>query len=237
MTTAIVVARGGSTRLPNKALLPFGNSTLIGHKVDTLLRCQRIDHVVVGSDSPEILDEAQTHGASVVVRDAYHCDEARCSANEMIADMVGKVRGDLIVWAHPTNPLVRPGTYDRALAVYEQVSQCRFDSVVSVYSVRRHAWADERPDNFNPFSPRHTPASELDSYEFQDGAIFIQTRKRFIETRYFYGHSPYLFRMNILESTDIDTAQDLAVARALYDAGCVTGFGAVPESVSGTICI
>ena len=88
LATAIVVARANSQRLPNKALLPFAGTTLIGHKVSTLLRCKLVGRVVVGSDSQAILDEAARHGATTVRRDDYHCDESRCSANEMIRDMV-----------------------------------------------------------------------------------------------------------------------------------------------------
>ena len=64
--TAIVAARGGSVRLPGKALLPFAGTTLIGHKIRTLKACAIVDRVVVNSDSPEIIAEAVRYGAEPI---------------------------------------------------------------------------------------------------------------------------------------------------------------------------
>jgi CMP-N-acetylneuraminic acid synthetase len=226
------VARGGSTRLPNKALLPFGSSTLIGHKVRTLKQCLRIGRVVVGSDSDAILDEAAAHGAETVKRSDYHCDERVCSANEMIRNMVEKVDGgddDVFVWAHPTNPLVCPETYDAAVDEYRFYMSRNFvisnprdhlDSLASVTRIQRHAWYAHKPLNFTPGSNPHQQASALMPVWFQDGAIFIQTRKRWLETSYFYGN-PVLFDIDAAEGTDIDTEADYLTAKALWESKCV----------------
>lgn len=213
--TAIVVARGGSKRLPNKALLPFGASTLIGHKVDTLRACKLVDRVVVGSDSTSILSEAITHGADIIHRDDYHCDESKCTANEMIADMARRVNADVILWAHPTNPLVRAETYDRAVQAYVEGLESGHDSLLSVTRVQRHAWQDGKPANYDPWADRHTFASELTPMFFQDGAIFIQSRAAMLANRYFFGRKPVLFEIAAAESTDIDTKSDYDIACAL----------------------
>ncbi len=212
---AIVVARGGSTRLPNKALLPFGGTSLIGHKVRTLLACRRIGRVVVGSDSDAILDEAARHGAEAVRNLDYHDDTRR-----MIADTVERVPGlvpdDVVVWAHPTNPLVVSETYADAIDAYDRaVASGAADSLASVFMVRRHAWMDGQPLNHSPWGERHALAANLTPVLFQDGAIFIQTAGRFVRTRYFYGENPLLYVVPDSEACDVDTAADMRRARAL----------------------
>lgn len=219
LATAIVVARRNSVRLPGKALLPFAGTTLIGHKVRRLLQCNLVGRVVVGSDSQEILDEAARHGATTVRRDDYHCDESRCSANEMIRDMVERVPGgddDTFLWAHPTNPLVRPETYNRAIERYATRPD-GFDSLCSVTVEIRHAWYGLDPLNHNPWRGPHRPASELRPVRFQDGAIFIQNRRRFLETSYFYGIAPLLHAIDRTESRDIDTPEDYRTALTLCE--------------------
>lgn len=231
---AIVVARGGSRRLPNKALLPFGGSTMIGHKVRTLLSCQRIDRVVVGSDSQAILAEASSAGAEVVVRDAAHCDESRCSANEMIRDMAGLVKSEdanaWAVWAHPTNPLVKPETYDAAIEKYGSVG-LHHDSLCSVTAEHRHAWFAGSPLNFDPKAAVHQCAADLHPVLHQNGAIFIQSLQRFRETRYFYGKRPVLFAIDAMEAWDIDTLAEYHAALGMhlatredFDAARVVGY-------------
>jgi spore coat polysaccharide biosynthesis protein SpsF len=53
MITAIIQARMGSTRLPNKVLLPLGGKTVIEHVVERAMRTKSIGRVVLAtSDSP-----------------------------------------------------------------------------------------------------------------------------------------------------------------------------------------
>lgn len=214
--TAIVVARHGSRRVPGKALRPFGRSTLIGHAVDRLRAVPSIDEVIVGSDSREILEEAERHGATGVKRDAHHCDEDNCPANEMIADMATRVDADVIVWAHPTNPLIRPQTYEEAVRTFLAAEAAGdADSLLSVTRIQRHAWIDDVPLNFDPHAPRHQLAGELSPVHIQDGAIFIQRRSTMLANRYFYAERPVLFEVGAVEGTDIDTEEDLALAAHL----------------------
>lgn len=224
--TAIVVARGGSVRLPKKALLPFGGTTLVGHKVRTLLRCRYVTQVVVGSDSSEILLEAARNGAWGVTRDAYHCDESRCTANEMLADMAQKVEGDDIAWCHPTNPLISSGTYDAAIDAYRAGLAQGYDSLVSVYEVRRHAWMNGKcwepksgtahrhpmPINYDPWAAVHAPAKDCAPIYFQDGSVFIQPREQMLANRYFFGTKPKLFIVPPEEVADIDSREDYEAA-------------------------
>jgi CMP-N,N'-diacetyllegionaminic acid synthase len=222
--TAIVVARGGSVRLPKKAMLPFGGTSMIGHKVLTLKACPRIGRVIVGSDSDAILHEAGQFGAACVRRSDKACDEKVTSANDMIRDMIGRVSGDddeVIVWAHPTNPLVRSETYTAAIEAYESAwVRNEADSLASVTEVRRHCWSNRHPINYDPWSGKHTPASDLSPLLFQDGAIFIQTLGRFRANGYFFGERPLLFPVDWREGWDIDTADDYRVARALCELRC-----------------
>lgn len=214
-TIALIPAKRISTRLPGKNMLPFAGVSMLAHKIVTLKACGRIDRIIVGSDAPAILAEAQRYGAETLQRDAFHCDESQCSANQMIHDMASRVGGDLIVWAHCTNPLVKPITYDRAILGYEKAVLLGYDSLVSVTPCRRHAWVHRQPSNFDPWSGEHVVGDKLEPVYLQDGAIFIQPREQMVSNRYFYGKNPALFEIPAHEGTDIDTAEDYAVALAL----------------------
>lgn len=214
--TAIVVARAGSVRLPGKALLPFADTTIIGHKVQQLKACKHVARVIVGSDSRAILAEGKRYGAIPLNRDVEFCDEASRTANDMIADVVGRVTGETILWAHPTNPLVKPETYNTAIEAYFNRDPAR-DSLVSVFPMRRHAWWHGLPLNHRPWLKPHKTGNELDPVCFQDGAIFIQSRLQMQANRNFFGTSPMLFAMDPVESTDIDTEADYVIARALWE--------------------
>jgi CMP-N,N'-diacetyllegionaminic acid synthase len=212
IATAIVVARGGSVRLSRKALRPFAGTTMLGHRVRTLLACPAVLRVIVASDDAEMLDEGRRHGAEAVANLDYAGD-----SRWMIEDTVHRVPGlrdaDVVMWAHPTNPLISAGTYAAAIDCYQRFAEAGVcDSLASVQAVRRHAWYQHRPINFDPHATRHQLAADLEPVKFQDGAIFIQTRQRFLTTRYFYGDKPLLFETPAQEVADVDTFDDYAAA-------------------------
>lgn len=211
--TAVVIARGGSARLPGKNLRYFGARPLVAHKVWQLKQCKTIDRVVVGTDSPEIAEAARGEGAEIRMRQAEYCDEKSRSWNEVIHNMVAQVPGDIIVWAHCTNPCIQPRTYDRAMAkFYESIG----DSVVSVHAVQTHVWWRNHPLNFDPQAVPHKVARELEPVYIQNGGIFIAYRADMQALSYVYGPDPAMFEVDALEATDIDTEADWMLAEGAY---------------------
>lgn len=218
--TAVIPAKGRSARLTSKNLLPFPDAdgpTLVGHKIDQLLRCQRIDAVVVGSDDDGVLHEARRHGAIPRKRDAYHCDEQACPLRERWRNLVAQIETDLVVWAHCTNPLVGSDLYDDAIGAYlDALDRC--DSLASVTRIQRHAWLSGVPHGWNPWADEHPFASDLEPFYFQDGAIFIQPHRQMLENGYFFGQQPLLYQIDAPYGWDIDTPQDYETACLLYRA-------------------
>ncbi|MEO0966435.1 MAG: NTP transferase domain-containing protein [Planctomycetota bacterium] len=219
---AIVPAKGHSARLPGKNLLPFGDATMIGRKVRQLVAVDAIDEVVVGTDSDRIAFEAEAYGATVRPRDAYHCDESRCPANDMIRNLAAMVEADTVLWAHCTNPLVSSARYADALAAYAADDAC--DSLCSVTADTRHAWFVGDPLNFDPWAGPHPLASGLPPVHHQNGAIFVQPHRQMLDNAYFYGRRPLLYPLPWTAAVDIDTRDDyraaLALQRPAAEAAC-----------------
>lgn len=211
---AIIPAKGTSKRVKNKNLQDINNETLVGRKIKQLMRSKLIDEVFVGSDSNEILELSKTNGAIPILREAYFCNEELASANEMIADLVSRVESDIIVWAHCTNPFVDEDIYDKAIIEFFE-NKNSYDSLVSVTSIRNHFWYKGEPLNFNPNSKRHPFASELETLFYQNGAIFIQSKDSFVSNSYFYGKLPYLFQIPEKLAFDINTEEEMDLARHL----------------------
>lgn len=211
--TAVIIARGGSQRLPNKNMLDFHGLPLVAHKVRQLKQCQHITGVVVGSDSLEILQAAEAEGAETVRRAPEYCDEKSRSWNEVIHHMLERTKGDTIVWAHCTNPCIRPETYDRAIKAFRQSAN---DSLIGVTPFRNHIWWRGKPLNFDPRALKHTVAANLEPVYFQNGGLFIAKRAAMLDWQYVYGMDPLLFEIHEAEAIDIDTAEDYEAALREY---------------------
>lgn len=214
--TAIVPAKGTSSRVPGKNMRDFAGRPLLQVKVEQLLACPRVDEVVVGSDDERVLELARQLGATPMLRDEYHCDETRCPANDMLYDLARRATGDVVLWAHCTNPLVQPKTYAAAVSAYEDGLANGYDSLMSVTKLRGHFWrGDETPLNFTPLANPHPLASSLQPLFAQDGAIFIQSREQMVRLRYFYGARPLMFELDAYEGLDINWEADFRVAESL----------------------
>ena len=64
-TVACIFARGGSKGLPGKNVRPLGGKPLIVWSIEQALSVNRIDRVLVSTDSQEIADIAKQSGAEV----------------------------------------------------------------------------------------------------------------------------------------------------------------------------
>jgi CMP-N,N'-diacetyllegionaminic acid synthase len=227
--TAVIVAKRDSERLKSKNMLPFGYSTLLGHKIHQLSECETINEVVVGSDCDEILSFARDRGAKGVKRSEKYCDEKTCSANQMIGNMCSLIDTDVVVWAHCTNPLVRPSTYDEAVNTYlkkieehdARGTSNYFDSLISVDAVQEHFWGlskgSAHPIYHDPYHLEHVLAKDLPMIYKQNGAIFIQPHEQMKKNSYFYGGNPYLFITPTEQSVDINTELDYKIAKHVHE--------------------
>lgn len=220
--TAVVVARKGSVRVKGKNQLPLAGVPMFIRKIRQLRHCKNVNRIVFGSDSDEMLAQARNEGAETIRRPDFFCDEKCASANDMIWNMASSIITDVVVWAHCTNPLISPTTYDRAVQAFLD-KWPEYDSLLSVVELREHLWHESgdgtgyEPLNYNPYLPRHVPARELPPYFMQDGGIFIQPRKQMVENRYFFGKRPQLFFMPEDEFLDVNNMRDYLLASAICD--------------------
>jgi CMP-N-acetylneuraminic acid synthetase len=64
-TVAFIFARGGSKGLPGKNVRPLGGKPLIAWTIELALAIERIDRVIVSTDSDEIAAISQQYGAEI----------------------------------------------------------------------------------------------------------------------------------------------------------------------------
>lgn len=120
--TAVIPVRAGSKRLPNKNILPFGDSNLLIHKIRQLKQVKGLDTIVVSSDSPEMLNMAYSESAEgdgmpkIVLheRPAEYCDDT----TKPFKNIAENIEGDIILWAVCVCPLLSVQTYDKAIQTY-----------------------------------------------------------------------------------------------------------------------
>lgn len=108
---ALILARGGSKRLPGKNIRPLAGKPLIAWSIEAALACPAIADVVVSTDDEEIAEVACEHGARApflrppaLAADSSSSADAALHALAFLRDAEG-ARFDAVILLEPTSPL------------------------------------------------------------------------------------------------------------------------------------
>src|ERR1700743_2721419 len=71
-TVAIIPARGGSKRIPQKNIRPFAGLPMIAHSIKAAQRARIFDRIIVTTDSDTIAETAIAYGAEAPFRRPPH---------------------------------------------------------------------------------------------------------------------------------------------------------------------
>jgi len=113
--TGLVLGAGGSRRLGRpKQLLPYGETTLLGHVLDTARGC-RFDQLIValGGAADGVREQVDLSGAEVVVNESFGTG---CSSSIAAALAAVDPRSELLVLMLGDMPGVTPASVDALLA-------------------------------------------------------------------------------------------------------------------------
>ena len=107
----LILARGGSKRLPGKNIRPLAGRPLIAWSIAAARACPAIEDVVVSTDDAAIADVAREHGARVpflrppaLAGDTSTSADAALHALAHLGEQEGR-RYDAVILLEPTSPL------------------------------------------------------------------------------------------------------------------------------------
>lgn len=221
---AVIPARGGSKRLPNKNIKELCGKPLISWSVDAGLKSKYIDKLIVSTDSDEIAKVSKKSGADVpFIRPDYLATDS-ASSFDVIKHSIECLGNkgehyDYLVLLQPTSPLRT--TEDIDLAIEELFSK-KANSVTSVCEVDHSPlWSNTLPknhsmNNFIRKSARGKNSQELNTYYRINGAVYVCLIKSLLEEKSFISKSKsFAYVMDKKKSVDIDTELDFIIAETI----------------------
>jgi CMP-N-acetylneuraminic acid synthetase len=215
-TIAIIPARGGSKRLPNKNILPLGGIPMIAHSI---LYAQSnstlIDEIYVSTDNVKIKEIALQYGAQVIDRPENLSGdlEPTVSALKHVLQSIGTDIENVIL-LQATNPL-RPQTL--LAAAFKVYQKGNYDSLFTV-SRNHHKLGTIEGNQFHPFNYTLGQRSQdLKPLYFENGLLYI-TKASLILKEIIISKTAFPFEVDsIFANVDIDTEEDLEYAEFLIN--------------------
>ncbi len=154
---AIIPARGGSKRIPNKNLAKIGNKPLVQLAIECAQKCNRVGKIIVSTDSEAIADVARSLGVDVPWLRPAHLAGDKASSLDVVLHALEWAKSNGINYPYglllePTAPLRRVNHLYDCLQILE-TEPC--DSVVSISEV---------PHVFNPEEQFYIDNHQLYNY-------------------------------------------------------------------------
>lgn len=210
--SALIAVRSGSVRVKNKNIRTFNDSTLLELKIKQLQSVKEINDVVVNSNSDEMLSIAKNLGAKTVKRDDYYASNT-ISMSSVFEHMAKNMDCENILYANCTNPLVSTNSYSDAIRIFLNNTSA-YDSLVSCHDIKEFLYLDGKALNYDPMNqPRSQDLPNVVALNF---AISIISKSDMIKNKNIIGMNPYFYKLNEVESLDIDTPLDFFIAEKLY---------------------
>lgn len=227
----VITARGGSKAVPRKNILPLGGKPLIAWTIEAALAARRLDRLILSTDDEEIADIARTFGCDVpfmrpaeLATDTSHHPDVMIHAADHMRDELGDDY-DVVLCLQPTVPFRSAAHIDGAIEAFRSAGA---DSLISIKRQDYPPWwmftlEDSRLRPAFEFRPG-TNVFNLERQEFPpvfrpNGAIYLtfsDLLRR--EHRLVNPADCAYYEMEEIDSVDIDTATDFAIAEAVLAA-------------------
>ena len=215
---ALLPMKKESVRVPNKNMKLFAGKPLYHAVMQTLLKSQYVEKVMINTDSEIIADDAQRHFDRVEI--VWRPEEIRgdlVPMNRIIAYDLSQSQAEHFVQTHSTNPLLQTHTLDNAISTYFAKNE-KYDSLFSVTRLQtRLYWENGEPINHNPEELLRT--QDLPPVFEDNSNFYIFSRTSFLASGgNRIGLRAKIFEIDKLEAIDIDTEQEFELAEISYKA-------------------
>ncbi len=205
---AIIPARSGSKRVPQKNIQTVAGKPLVAWTIEEAKKSKYIDRLILSSDDEEIIKIAKDWGCEVpFMRPKELAQDSTLTIEPVLHAMKRLPKHDYVVLLQPTSPLRQVTDIDGCI---ERCVQEKADSCVSVTEVDRNPYGVFSLDLLNRLQPLAIKLYIL------NGAVYVAKWEWLLINKTLVTHKQTLaYLMPRERSIDVDTKLDLRIAEFL----------------------
>lgn len=217
---AVIPARGGSTRLPNKNFLPLAGKPLIRWITESVLESKQFDDVYISTDSDNIYNAVKDLPVKRHYRKAEHATTKATVLNAMIDLMDDIPKYDIFAYFLPTCPFLESkyiidGMNNLDSNVDSVVSVSYYDEPIQLACVKQSN--NTIVPIFDNLTAGLTNSKFIQKYVKPNGGFYISHWDKLKENKNFFkGNVKGILIPNDL-LVDIDYPHDLKMAELLWN--------------------
>ncbi|ACN16743.1 NeuA [Desulforapulum autotrophicum HRM2] len=225
MNIAIIPARGGSKRIPDKNIKSFAGKPIIAYSIEAAKASGVFDKIIVSTDSERIADVAQKYGAEIPFMRPEEISDDHTPTAPVLLHALNKLSKkniipDYICCIYATAPFC---THEYIKEGFELISGKKVSSVFSVttfpFTIFR-ALKINQTGNLQMFYPEHelTRSNDLPEAYHDAGQFYWLECKTFLKQKELYTEDALPVILPRYRVQDIDTTEDWETAEHMYNA-------------------
>jgi CMP-N-acetylneuraminic acid synthetase len=214
--TAFIPVRGGSKSIPLKNIKLIAGKPLIWWSLRACQQSKFIDHIIVATDSEEIIKKVKSFKFSKVeiyIRSKESATDT-ASTEFVMLEYLNKTNfnpKDLFILVQATNPFISSNDLDQAIETFSKQKRCK--SLLSVVRTKRFFWDKNKPLNYNPIKrPRR---QDYPGLLMENGAFYIANGKNILKSKNRLTKPIMTFEMPEHTGFEIDEPDDWIICEHL----------------------
>lgn len=218
----VIPARGGSKRLPNKNILEFYGQPIISYSIDTLLKTELFNQILVSTDSKAIANIAKAYGANVPFLRSKTASDDFSTLTDVLLEVIREMSEiglhfDYICCMLPTSVLVPVSKISEG---FELIRKGNYSSVVSVMKyaspIQRAFIKKEGLLKMSHPEFMNTRTQDLDSSYFDCGQFYWIKVSDFLAEKKIFMDKLGSVELSEFEGQDVDNPEDWRILEYKY---------------------
>lgn len=158
MVLGLIPARGGSKGVPGKNIKLINGKPLIVWSIEAANKSEKIDQIIVSTDSEEIAKVAKEAGAMVLMRPSELATDT-ASTQDVMVHALKNYHADIVVLLQPTSPYRSEGLID---ACIEEFVEHDYDSLATGFMC-----------DYKEYGTNTLPRQQIDGFFYDDGNVYV----------------------------------------------------------------
>lgn len=216
---AIIPARSGSKRLPEKNIKPLCGKPLLAYSIESAIQSGMFDIVHVSTDIERYAQIARSYGADVPFLRSAENSTDTASSWSAVLEVLEKYAElgfnfDNVMLLQPTSPLRTCMDITESFALMDEK---KAGSVVSVCQGYYHntLTPDGAMTNFISYETKNIDRQKAEKLYRINGAIYLIRVEQLLRRQNIYSSSCFAYIMDKRRSADIDDEIDFLYAETL----------------------
>ena len=219
---AIIPARAGSKRIPNKNIRNFLGKPLIAHTIEQALSCPLIGRVIVDTDSPAIAKIAKRYGAEVPFLRPAHLATDKSRVVFSLLHLLAKLKKN--EGYEPTHVIILQATsplreIKDILDCWQMMRKTKASTILTVCSIHPrfyHLGAGNKLILVNGSERKSSNVQAWRPGYILNGFVYVIKTSALLKERTTITKNTKAVICPRWRSVDLDTSEDWALAEYLY---------------------